>query len=124
MNQEEKRPSILESLLEISEKERAHVSLLMNQNRICKESKLQPISENNRNSEIDIFRKNLEFRRWLVLLSYSLLNFLNGFAWGTYSPIIEESQVYYEASSFQVCWFIYQFYILYIVFAIPVNIFT
>jgi len=68
----------------------------------------------------DIFIKNLEFRRWLVLLSFFSLNFLNGYAWATYSPIVEEAQTYYSISSTEVLWFVYQFYIIYIVFSFPV----
>lgn len=89
------------------------------------ESLLKSITENaksfrNKSFAKDIFKKNLEFRRWLILMTYVLLNLLNGFAWGTYSPIIEESENYYSVDSSQILWFIYQFYILYMVFSFPV----
>lgn len=82
------------------------------------------ISKSQKSIIIDIFEKNLEFRRWLILTSYVTLNFMNGFAWGTYSPIVEEAEKYYSATSLQVCWFVYQFYIIFIFFSLPVaNIF-
>ena len=68
----------------------------------------------------DFYLKNLEFRRWFILLSYVLLNFLNGFAWATYSPIIDDATEYYSVDSSQVIWFVYQYYILYIIFSFPV----
>ena len=69
----------------------------------------------------DIFIRNLEFRRWVVLISYVLLNFLNGCAWATFSPIVDEAAEYYSITTNQVCWFVYQFYVIYILFSIPVT---
>ena len=129
LNIDEKFPSKLEALLNNVD------TSLMNEpptaSTLEKQEKTENIGniqlekdrdQNARNSVItDIFIKNLEFRRWLVLLSFFSLNFLNGYAWATYSPIVEEAKAYYSITSTQVLWFVYQFYILYIVFSFPVK---
>ena len=129
LNIDEKFPSKLEALLNNVDTSLMNdpptASTLEKQERLGSNGNIQMengIDRNARNSVItDIFIKNLEFRRWLVLLSFFSLNFLNGYAWATYSPIVEEAKSYYSITSTQVLWFVYQFYVLYIVFSFPVK---
>lgn len=130
LNIDEKFPSKLEALLNNMDPSLMNdpptASTLEKQERSDNNGNIQVEKDRDRNSRnsviTDIFIKNLEFRRWLVLLSFFSLNFLNGYAWATYSPIMEEAKAYYSITSTQVLWFVYQFYILYIVFSFPVNL--
>lgn len=115
-------PSKLENLL--SNVENPSNSNLLSKVSVVNSSNRKSNQGNENNSYVvsDVFVKNLEFRRWLVLFTFVLLNFLNGLAWGTYSSIIQETKEYFSVNASQVGWFVYQYYIIYVVFSFPVNI--
>lgn len=39
----------------------------------------------------DYFRSKLEKRRWIILLAFSLISFMNAAGWVAYSPILSQS---------------------------------
>lgn len=69
------------------------------------------------NSLLEIIDQKKEFKRWLILLMFLLLTFMNGLSWGTFGSIIEEAEKYYEVDSNTVIWFSNQFNFTYIIFS-------
>ena len=84
-------------------------------------------------SDVDEYKKNLEFRRWFILLVFVLIQYkvfftriiiivyiykiyriTNGGAWATYVGITDQTMTYYSASLSDVLWLANVFLVIYL----------
>ncbi|KAL4489385.1 hypothetical protein ABPG72_002681 [Tetrahymena utriculariae] len=63
--------------------------------------------------------QNLEIRRWFILAVFSLFSFSNASGFVTYSPIIQQSQDFYNTSQQNILWLANCYYLTYTFLAIP-----
>jgi len=68
---------------------------------------------------VSIEGSHLETRRWLILIVFCMFTFTNATGFVTYSPILDISESYYNASESSILWMANIWYVAYVVLSIP-----